>query len=150
MDETENIESGAAAAMESVAEAAAETMTAAAENEEAVAETINNGTIEAAEPGAGMPECKPDETVNSENAEMSKEEPQELTGEEREIVRLYAVNDEAIRRAIIDDYLQRLKSVDPAPPVMQGDAGASPSYIQRAPRDMHEAAILAEALLRRK
>lgn len=76
--------------------------------------------------------------------------PVDLTDEEKRLVRDYAVNDEEVRRTVISDYLARLKTADPVPAVMQGDAGAGPVYAPRTARDMREAAVLAEALLKRK
>ena len=82
--------------------------------------------------------------------EEIKEEAAELTEEEKTLVRNYAVNDPEVRRAIISGYIDRLKTPDAVPEVMQGGEGASPVFVPRAARDMREAAILAEALLKRK
>ena len=88
------------------------------------------------------------ENVKIEAADV--ETPADLTDEEKRLVRDYAVNDAEVRQTIISDYLRGLKSADPVPAVMQGDAGSIPVYAPRAPRDMREAAVLAEALLKRK
>ena len=74
----------------------------------------------------------------------------ELTDDEKRFVREYAVNDAEVRRVIITDYLARLRNADSAPAVIQGGAGAGPVYTPRPARDLREAAILAEALFKRK
>ncbi len=73
-----------------------------------------------------------------------------LTAGERATVIDYAVGDEEVRRIIIADYLSSLKARGSAPPVLQGGAGTSPAPPPKSPRDMREAAILAEAVMRRK
>ena len=74
---------------------------------------------------------------------------EELTKEERAAVYNYAVNDEEVRRAVIADYLEKLKGRTAAPAVMQGDIGLSPEPAARQPRDMREAAALAEAVMKK-
>lgn len=103
-------------------------------------------TADGAENGAGA------ETETPASAEQAgtEREPAGLTEEEKRLVRNYALNDGEVRRIIIGDYLNRLKSPGAAPPVMQGDAGGSPVMAPRTPRDMREAAVLAEALLKKR
>ena len=105
---------------------------------------------------SGRETCPPDpETARAEPMSQTAgaaltETATELTEDEKQLVREYAINDAEVRRVIISDYLARLKTADPAPVIMQGDAGAGPVYTPRPARDLREAAILAEALLKRK